>query len=213
MALTKDQWSGLYGGAAGIGSGLAGLFGGGKNPADAANKYIGQIPGQTSPYLNPWFQAGQQAIPGLQEQYAGLMGDPGGMLNKIGEHYQQSPGLHFAIQQALQGAGHAAAAGGMAGSPQHEQQNEQLANDLAAQDYYKWLGGATGLYGQGLAGQQGLSQQGQQAGQSMADIISQALAQQANLAYAGQQAKNQQQSGSWGDILGGIGKVASSIFL
>src|ERR1700690_1331158 len=100
-----------------------------KNPADAASPYYGQIPGQTNPYFEPYFNNGVNSGKTLNDQYSGLMNDPGGMMNKFGESYKESPGMKFAIQQALQASGNAAAAGGMAGSPQHEQQNMQLAND------------------------------------------------------------------------------------
>jgi len=96
---------------------LSGLFGGKgyKNPADSANKYIDQIPGQTSQYFQPYINAGQNALPQLQGQYNDLLNNPGGKLNQMGGQFQQSPGFQFALQQALQGSGHAAAAGGMAG--------------------------------------------------------------------------------------------------
>lgn len=192
-------------GIAGIGSGLFGLFGNKSNPADIANQYIGQIPGQTKQYYDPYFQAGVGQLPQLQGQYQGLMNNPGGKLNEIGQSFQQSPGFKFAMQQALQGAGHAAAAGGMAGTPQHEQQNMQLATDLANQDYYNWLQGATGLYGQGLQGSQGLAQMGQQAGQSYADQLAQTLAQQGRYGYEGAAQRNQNRGNAFGQILGGIG--------
>lgn len=181
------------------------LFGG-KNPADSAMPYLNQIPGQTNQYYDPWFQAGKNAIPGLQDQYSKLLSDPGAFMNKMGESYKQSPGLNFAIQQAMQGAGHAAAAGGMAGSPQHEQQNMQLSSDLASQDYNNWMNNALGLYGAGLSGQQGMSQQGQQAGSSMADMIAQTLAQQANMAFRGQQEKNSMNN----SFLGGLGRLGGA---
>ena len=108
------------------------------------------------------------------------------------------------MQQALQGSNHQANAGGMFGSPQHSQQNMQLATDLANQDYYNYMNGATGLYGQGLQGGQNMTNQGQQAGQSQADMIAQALAQQAAYGYEGQAQKNQNKSGAFGNILGGL---------
>jgi hypothetical protein len=188
---------------------LSNLFGGGKNPSDSAMQYLQQIPGRTQQYQQPYFNAGVQALPQLQQQYGSLLGNPGGKLNEIGQNYQQSPGLDFAIQQALQGAGHAAAAGGMAGSPEHEQQNMSLATNLANQDYNNWLGQATGLYGQGLSGEQNLAGMGQQSGNSMADMIAQALASQAGYSYAGQAAKNQQHSGLLGNIGRGIGALSA----
>lgn len=188
---------------------LSNLFGGGKNPSNAAMPYLQQIPGQTQQYQQPYFNAGTNALPHLQEHYNSILGNPGGKLNEIGQNYQQSPGLHFAIQQALQGAGHAAAAGGMAGSPEHEQQNMALATNLGNQDYNNWLGQATGLYGQGLSGEQGLAGMGQQAGNNISDMIAQALASQAGYGYAGQAAKNQQQSGLMSNIGKGIGALSA----
>lgn len=188
---------------------LSNMFGGYKNPADAAMPYLNQIPGQTNQYFQPYFDAGKKALDPLQKQYDQLLNGAGDKLNDIGKAYQQSPGLQFAIQQAMQGAGHAAAAGGMAGSPQHEQQNMELATNLTNQDYNNWMGNALGLYGAGLSGEQGMAGMGQQAGQSMADMIAQTLAQQANLSYAGQQNKNQQNSSMWGNIGKGIGALSA----
>lgn len=205
MALSQEQLMKLYG-YGGLGAGLGGLAGNifGKNPQDAANKYLNQIPGQTSQYFDPYINAGKGAIGSLQDQYSSLLGGPGQKLNEIGQSYQQSPGFKFALDQALGGAGRAAAAGGMAGSPQHEQQNMGLATNLANQDYYNWLGQATGLYGQGLSGQQGLAQMGSQAGTNMANLIAQQLATQAQQSYENQAAKNQGYSNVFGNILGSL---------
>jgi len=182
---------------------------GGKNPANSAMPYLNQIPGQTQQYQQPYFDAGKSQIPGLQDQYSQLMNDPGGKMNKIGEGFQESPGFKFAMQQAMQGGGHAAAAGGMAGSPQHEQQNMQMATDLGNQEYNNWMKNALGMYGQGLQGSQGMANQGQQAGQSMADMIAQTLAQQANLSFQGQSQQNQNQSDFFGNLIKGGGSLAA----
>lgn len=181
----------------------------GKNPADSAMPYLNQIPGETQQYQQPWYEAGKSQIPGLQDQYSQLMNDPGGKMNKIGEGFKESPGFKFAMQQALQGGNHAAAAGGMAGSPQHEQQNMQMATDLGNQEYGNWMKNALGMYGQGLQGSQGMANQGQQAGQSMADMIAQTLAQQANLSFNGQQQQNQNKSDMWGNVFKGAGSLAA----
>lgn len=180
---------------------LSDFFKGGKNPADAAMPYLNQIPGQTQQYQQPYFDAGKNQLPGLQDQYSQLMNDPGGRMNKIGEGFQQSPGFQFAMDQAMQGGNHAAAAGGMAGSPQHEQQNMQMATNLGNQDYNNWMQNALGMYGQGLQGSQGMANQGQQAGQSMADMIAQTLAQQANLQFQGQRQQNQNKNDMWGNAM------------
>ena len=195
-------------GGANIGAGLAGLFGNQKTGFDAANPYISQIGQQTGQYYNPYIQAGQGATNNLQGQYGDLLNNPGGKLNDIGQNFQQSPGFKFALQQALQGAGHAAAAGGMAGSPQHEYQNMDVATGLANQDYYNWLGQATGLYGQGLTGSQNMAGLGFQGANSQANMIAQQLAQQGQLAGESNKEHNQNWGQAFSNIGQGIGQMA-----
>ena len=194
---------GLASGLGGISSGIAGLIGGGKNPADVANNRIRQIPGKTSPYFKPYSESGERSIKPWEDEYNRLISDPGGKYNEIGEGYKQSPGFKFALQQALQGGNHAAAAGGMAGSPQHEQQNMQLANDIASQDYYKYMQGATGLYGQGLEGGENMMNRGANAGKNQADVEAQTLSQEGAYDYEGQASKNKARQKAISDILSG----------
>jgi hypothetical protein len=190
-------------GGAALGSGIAGLFGG--NPSRSSMNYLDQIPGQLHPYYDPYINAGQHALGGLSGQYDQLLGNPGGRLNEIGSSYHQSPGFQFALQQALGAGNRSMAAGGMAGSPQHEQQNMGIATGLADQDYNQYMQNALGLYGQGLSGSQNMANMGLQAGNSMSDQIAQMLAQKAQMKYSGNVNKNQQMGSAFGDILGGLG--------
>ena len=203
----------MGGGIGGIGSGLMGLFGNQKNPADAANQYYDQISQQANQYNQPYYQAGMNQLGGLQDQYGQLMNDPGGKFNQIGQSFQQSPGFKFAMEQAMNAQNRSAAAGGMAGSPMHEQMAQTQATDLANQDYYNYMNGALGLYGQGLGGAQNLAGMGQQAGNNMSEMIAQQLAQQGQNAYEGQAAKNQNKSNSFGNLFGGLGSLAAFKFL
>lgn len=182
------------------------LFGGkSSNPANAAMPYLNQIPGMTMPFMQPWFNAGAGALPGLQDQYGQLTNDPSKRLNEIGQGYKESPGLQFAIKKAMDAQGRAAAAGGMAGSPQHQEYNTELATNYANQDYNNYMNNALGLYKSGLGGQQGLAQMGQQSGQSIADMISQLLATQGAYAAGGQGAQNQQRSSLFGNLFSALG--------
>lgn len=204
----------LYAGAGGMaGAGLGAMFADWNNPADAAMGSMNQIPGQLNKYLDPYIQAGQRQLPGLESQYGQLMNDPGGRMNQIGQGYHQSPGFQFAMQQALQGAGHAAAAGGMAGSPQHEQQNMGVATGLANQDYNQWMGNALGMYGKGLAGSQGLYDTGAKTGITMGEDLASVLANKAKLQYEGQNAENEHEGGMWGSLMGGAGSLGALAFL
>jgi len=210
MALTREQLQQMLGRGAGagmLGAGVGGMFGGNNNPANSANKYYDQIQDQASPYYQPYFQKGTEALNRGFDEYGNLMEHPGDKLNQIGQGYQQSPGFKFALDQALQGSGNAAAAGGMAGSPQHEQQNMGIASGMASQDYNNWMQNALELYGQGLSGNQETAGMGQQAGNSMADMIQSILSQKASTAYQGQQYKNE--NNPWGNILGGAGMLSA----
>jgi hypothetical protein len=225
---------GLAAGAGGIGAGIAGLLGGGDNPYDAASKYYDQIPGTMQRYFNPYISAGQGAMGQLQGQYGNLLGnysgvqgqynqlmnDPNGFLSKIGAGYQKSPGFDWQMNQGMNAANNAAASGGMAGSPQHQQQAATMATGLANQDYYNYLNhalglyntglqGNAGLYGAGLQGLQGMNQMGYNASNELAGGLSNSYMNQGNLAYSGQAAQNQAQGSQWGDIFGGLASIAA----
>lgn len=183
------------------------------DPGKGAMKYLNQIPGMAQNAFNPYIQAGNRQLPGLEDQYSQLINDPGARMNQISSGYQQSPGYQFAVQQALQGSGNAAAAGGMAGSPQHEQQNMTLANNLANQDYNQYLQNALGMYGQGLQGSQGLYNTGYNASNSLADMLANVYGSQANLGYAGGANQNAAKSGLWGGLFGLGGQLGSAAMM
>ena len=195
---------------AAMGAGAGSLLAPWQNPSDAANPSMNKIPGYLQQYLIPYIQAGQNESPQLQQQYGNLMNNPGQTVNAIGSQYHQSPGFNFAMQQALQGSNHAAAAGGMAGSPQHEQQNMGVATGLANQDYNQWLTNALGEYNTGLSGAQGMYNTGAQTGTTMGEDMAGFLAQKAKLAYEGANSENEHQGGGWGSLLGGAAGVASA---
>ncbi len=204
---------GAYGGLAGIGSGLAGLFGGGgKDPYDAAKGYYDKIPGTISPYFNPYIDAGRSALSQTQGQFGNLINDPSGMYNKIAGGYHQSPGFQWQMGQGMNAAGNAAASGGMAGSPQHQQQAATMAEGLANQDFQNYMSQALGLYGTGLSGMQNINQMGYNASDQLAGGLANNLQNQGNMAFAGQAAKNQSRGSSWGNIFGGIGSLLGAFF-
>lgn len=210
---TMTNPGGSGGGGFGMGGMIASLLGGlglgslfGDDGPDYASE-IGQIPDAVKPYLQPYSQAGQAQLNPLSQQFGALASDPAGMLNKIGQGYKQSPGLNFAIQQAMMGNNRAAAAGGMAGSPMSQQLSQEKATGLAQQDYQNWLKQATGMYGAGLSGMQGLANMGLTAGTSLSDTIAQAIASQAQA----EQAQNASQNAGIGGMIGGLASLASVI--
>lgn len=199
----------------GIGSllSLLGLGGGGdyNNPADAAMPYLDQVKGAMSPYYNPYINAGKQAMGVLQGEYGKLLGDPGGMVNKIGSSFHESPGFGFATTQATNAANRAAAAGGMLGSPAEQQALASAVTGLANQDYNNHLNHAIGMYGQGLKGEEGLNLLGFNASNEMAQSLAAALQSQAQLAYSGQANQNQYEGQNSGASSAMIGSAVSSL--
>lgn len=189
-----DWQSTMAGLAGGAGAGfLASSFNSPKfqNPADAGMPYLKNIPGAVSPYYNPYMQAGQGAMSDLQGQYKDLLNDPGSINARLGAGYKQSPGYQFKLSQAMMAGDNAAAAGGMAGSPLHQQANMTTANGIASQDYNDYMTRMQNLYGEGLHGEQGMMDQGYNASNEMGQSVGNMYNSEANLAAQGANQQNQ----------------------
>lgn len=206
----KFDW--LMGGLGGVGAGLGSMFSDWKNPYDAASGSIEGIPDMLKGYYNPYIEMGQRQIPGLEQSFGQLAQDPGGMLNRLGQGYQQSPGFDFAKQQAEQAAGHAQAAGGMAGTPQHQQISADMISGLASKDYNQWMQNALGMQGMGLAGQQGLLNTGFQGTNELAQSLGNTQLTKALMQMMSTNMQNQHNEGGLGALLGGGLQLAGSFF-
>jgi hypothetical protein len=204
---SSNDWMKYAGAGALGGAGLSSLFGGGKNPYDAASKYYDQIPGNLQQSYNPYIQEGQGL--GLKNFYQKLMNDPGSFLANLGKGYQKSPGYDFERTEGLNGINNAAAAGGMLGTNQHQEEAGNLATNLANKDYGSYLDRSEGLFGKGLGGLEHLFNTGYDASKSLAENLSQALMSQGNLSFSGAAAENQKKSSGWGDLFGGAASLAS----
>lgn len=213
MAMSSIDKFNLGGGLGSLGAGIGSLFFGGGNPYKGASKTLDQIGPMAGQYYSPYINAGAHvALPQLLDQFKGLINDPNALISKIGGGYQKSPGYDWQLNQGMQAANNAAAAGGLAGSPQHQQQAATMAEGLANQDYYNYLQHALGLYGTGLQGMSGLNQMGFNSSDQMANLLSNLMGQKAQMQFAGDAAQNQQKGSAWGNILGGLGKVGGVLF-
>jgi hypothetical protein len=172
-----------------------------EDPSKAADPYLNKIPGTIKPYYEPFIESGKRALPGYERETNRLL-NPSQMLSEIGSGYQKSPGFDFAMKQALQGAGHAAAAGGMAGSPEHEFENMDIARNLANKDYQDYLRNALGLYGMGYEGMGGMMKQGFGASSELAGELGSNLASRGQLGYSGAINRNMMNFGTLGQVLG-----------
>lgn len=211
-----------------IGSGLYNLFGT-DDPYEAAQGYYNKIPGMLNQQYSPWINAGKNALPGLQQyenrgnaagnelmgQYNQMTNDPSGLVNRLGAGFHESPGYSFQTNQALQAANRASAAGGMAGSPEEQQQIAGVTNQLANQDYYNYLNHSQQLYGEGIHGLQGteglganvgtdIYNQGVQASNNLAQNLGEAYMNQGNLNFAKTQYNNERVGQAYGQIWGGM---------
>lgn len=196
--------------------GIGGMMAGGgigqmispwQNPAKGAMGTLDQIPDELKQYYDPYIGAGQQQMGNLQGQYGQMTGDPGQLMNQLGSGFQGSPGFQFSLQQALQGSDHAAAAGGMAGSPMHEQKNMQLATNLGNQYYNQYLQNVLGLYGKGISGEQDMFHTGYNASNELGQSVGNTELSKALLQYQAQNAANQHKGGGLGSLLGGAGML------
>jgi len=201
---------GIGGGLGSAAGGAWNLLGNKTNPADVANKTIGQIPGKSEQYYSPYMQAGQGALSDLQNQYKGLLA--GDTQNQLGANFKESPGYQWKLKQALQNQSNAAAQGGYLGTPMSQQNAAEVGNGLASEDYNNYLQNQMGLYGMGLQGEQGLNNQGFDANKAMADTWGSTLGQQGAYDFAGQAGKNASKASGLSDLFSGLGTAGASFF-
>lgn len=189
-----------------LGALAGGLFGGlsgfHSNPRKAVGMQpLNNIPGTISPYYKPYIDAGNWATPQLQQQFGNLVNDPNAIISRLGAGYQKSPGYDWRLNQGEQEINNANAAGGMLGTNQHQQQAGDLAGHLADQDYQDYLNHGLSLYGTGLEGLHGMSQQGLTASSDLATSLANVLLGKSNLQYSSAHNDNQQQGGLLGNLI------------
>ena len=173
-----------------------------ENPADAAMPYLDQIPETITPYYNPYINAGRTSLKELMSQYGSLIKDPVALMNQIAATYSQSPGYGFQMNQAMNGANAAAAAGGTLGSSGHQMHAASMAGDVANQDFYNFLTRALNLYDTGLKGYGDINQLGYGASSELANSLSNNLTNQAGMQFAGTQHQNQANADNFNSLLG-----------
>lgn len=192
-------------------SGLSSIFGGlfGNNdPYKDAMKQYQQYANQAAGYQNPFYNAGNAAIPQYQN-YLQKMSDPSQFINNLMGGYQSSPHSQYLQDQAMKAALNAGSASGLSGSSAMNQAISQNAADISSQDMNQWLQNVLGIntqYGQGLGN---MLNMGQGAANNLSNIYTGLGNEMAQGKYGSANAKNQQM----GDIFGGLGNLAMLAFL
>lgn len=188
------------------------IFGGGQGAAAQdqeeairrAMQQEQQYLGQSTGYMQPWWQAGQKALPEYQEAL-GRMKDPNAFINQMMGGYQQSPFAKFQEHQGIQAANQGAAASGMLGSGAQQKALAQFSQDLSSKDMQQYLQNQMGVWGNYMGGLGGLSGQGMQAGKQMGDWTMGAGRDVAGMEEQIGQARAQgdvANSNAWGNLFG-----------
>lgn len=187
------------------------IFSGGKNPANAAMPYLNQIPQIGQQYYSPYIKGGQNAGNLLNEQYQRLL-NPTSFMDELLKNYQESEGAKYQENQLNKEIGANAAAGGIAGTPEHQRQAAEMTQGILSKDMQQYLQNALGIYGGGIQGEQDIFNKGYGASGSLADLLGGTLNAQAGLAYQGQNQQNQNQNALVNALLGLAGKGAGGLF-
>lgn len=153
-----------------------------EDPAKAANEYLDKIPAVGHQYYDPFVQGGQEAGGILKGEY-GKMLNPNDFIANIMKGYSLSPGASYKRDLLTKGIGSTAAAGGYAGTPEHQREWGEMADKLLSGDMQQFLQNALGVYGTGLSGEQDIYGKGYTATGSLADLLGGTLSSQAGLGF------------------------------
>ncbi len=190
---------------------LSRLMGSGQsNPANAAMPYYKQVPDVAHQTYDPYIQRGQQAGSIAQGQYDAMSQDPTSFINKLMEAYKPSEGYKFKQDELGRAAANTAAAGGMRGTPQDQENQMKITQGLLGEDMQQWLQNLLGVQQTGLTGEQNMYNTGFGASSAMGGDIMNALGTQGSLAYQGQANQNQSANDLFKALMGGIGAIGTA---
>ena len=186
---------------------LGGYLGGsmGQSPQDAASPYYNKIPGMMKDAYQPYVDQGKESMGQYSEQLSNLLKDPASIMNMIGQGYKESPGYQHSVDSATQASMRAAAASGEAGAPSVQEALADKVSQLSSRDYNNYINQALGQYGMGMQGEQGLTNMGYGASQSLVENLANALMNQGNMAYSGAQGEQQGMQ----NLLGTLGQAGT----
>lgn len=156
--------------------GVPGMMGMGQrrqpNPADAAQGYLAQVPGQALQQLNPYIQRGQTAEagnPGIYNrmyneyanpdvisppEYTEMSRNPMAFVENIMKNYEPSRGYRYKEGRMQQAMRNSAASGGFAGTQADQEQQAEAIRGMLGEDMQQFLQNILGVQGQGLSGRE-----------------------------------------------------------
>lgn len=168
---------------------LRGFGIGQRDPAKDANRYLDKVPGIGHDAYDPFISGGREAGGILKDQY-GRMLDPSKFMDEIMKNYKMSEGATYKRDQLGKGIGATAAAGGIAGTPEHQREYGEMADQIMSGDMQQYLQNALGIHGTGLSGEQDFYNKGYGASSSLADMLAGVMGSKSGLAYQSGTQKN-----------------------
>lgn len=165
-----------------------------------ANNTLEGVAGNFGNIINPYIQAGTNAIPAYQNMIS-QMSNPSQYITQLMQGYQLTPQAQYAEQQGIRGANAAAAAGGMAGSGAEQKELERLTQGITQQDQQQYLMNRLGISNEALSGLNNLIGTGEKGAKQYGSVMSK-LADAASQAQVGQAEAGEQ--GKTGAIGGGL---------
>ena len=191
-----------------------------QDPTVEAQGYLNRIPGEVTPYYQPYIDWGMQSGDYLSDYYGGMINDPQGYYNNIMMGYEPSASYQYQQGQLEQQMAGNAAAGGFTGTTYDQQQQADATQKLIARDQQQYFDNIYGIQGAGAQGEQKFFDTGYGASTGLADILGENLAQQAGLSYKGVADENQLALGKhnaksqlMGSLAGAGAKLGSSYLM
>lgn len=183
------------------------IFGGGDNPYDEALDLYSyeDMENMLNEYYGPWREAGLRALPTMEEQMMMLLYSPEAINQMMGSTYEQSPGYDYQMQESMNAANSAAAAGGMLGTPSHQNTAMTQSQNIANQDYWQYVNHLTDLYTKGLGIGTDINQMGYNASSAMAQDLSRFMAAQTGLTAQAGAYDAQSMNQMWSALGAGLG--------
>ena len=181
-----------------------------RSPQDAAMPYLNDVERTSRETYNPYIQRGEEAGGSLGRNFNAMSNDPTALINKIMEQYNESPAYQAKRNKALGSAYNAAAYGGNVGGAGHQEASADLVNSLMGEDMQQWLQNALGIQKTGLEGQQGLYNTGFAGSQNLGSDLTNLAGTKAQLAYRGQNDKNNRSADLLKSGIGAIGAIGAA---
>jgi len=187
------------------------IFGGGKNPADAAMPYVNQISDTAKQNYNPYIDRGNQAYNKMQPNLDEMSTDPMAYYDKIFKGYEPSKSYQLQRDEMQRAAGNSAAAGGQRGSLGDITNQARLTDTLMGNDMQQWFKNVMGIQDKGMEGEGHLYDTGYDASKNLEGDEANALGEQGQLAFQGQREKNQRHSDLFSGLMSAFGAAAGGL--